>query len=295
MHCTEERQDMLDVTQDTAPVISAKTDPVPHTLTTTKFTKQLDIDGWRITTIKRPISNAKEIEALQASIEIPVPEMIFGGNGVHIDHEKLNLHISWTAEAALDAVDKTGTSLKVAYSDHWNKTRDQHSEDIKHVTKPYDWTYTTPFAGTCQQHGWQTTTKQMPIALLKRQDPILLYDEVVLFEDELADNGTSLLSVRVRVMPERLLVLARFFMRLDDVLFRVRDTRLFCELKDATVLREYVEREAPFGEVKKQIPPYRQDEAGTLLDDANWVLECCPVVSRRIEELKLSFHSQINT
>ncbi|ORY85006.1 TIP41-like family-domain-containing protein [Protomyces lactucae-debilis] len=260
---------MLDVTQDTELIA-------------------LDIRGWRITTERRPISNAKEIESLQTALDIPMPEMIFGNNVVRVACPALGIDLAWSAHEALDQVDKHGTKLKVVYSEHWNKTRDQHSEDIKHVTKPYDWTYTTAYAGSCEQCTWQETEEGLPMALLKRQDPILLYDEVVLYEDELADNGTSLFSIRVRVMPDRLLVLARFFLRLDGVLFRIRDTRLFCELADGKVLREYVSREEEFDKVKAQIPPYQQDEAGTLLDDANWVLERCPIVERRMETLKAS-------
>lgn len=33
--------------------------------------------------------------------------------------------------------------------------------------------------------------------LLRRQDPILFYDENILYEDELADNGTAMLTIRL--------------------------------------------------------------------------------------------------
>ena len=38
---------------------------------------------------------------------------------------------------------------------------------------------------------------EIDIERLKRPDPILFYDEMVLYEDELADNGCSILSARV--------------------------------------------------------------------------------------------------
>ena len=43
--------------------------------------------------------------------------------------------------------------------------------------------------------------------LITRQDPILWYDQVQLFEDELHDNGVSTISVKVRVMPMFFLIL----------------------------------------------------------------------------------------
>ena len=35
------------------------------------------------------------------------------------------------------------------------------------------------------------------IERLKTQEPILFYDENILYEDELADNGTAMLTVRL--------------------------------------------------------------------------------------------------
>ena len=66
-------------------------------------------------------------------------------------------------------------------------------------------------------------------------EPILFYDDIVLYEDELADNGSSIVNVKVRVMPSGFLVLQRFFLRVDDVVFRVFDTRLYCEFAPAPV------------------------------------------------------------
>jgi len=69
-------------------------------------------------------------------------------------------------------------------------------------TKAYDWTYTTTYSG--HDHGitWQPADPQdpsnaIPIAELSRQDPILFYAEIPLFEDELHDNGASSLIVRI--------------------------------------------------------------------------------------------------
>ncbi len=75
------------------------------------------------------------------------------------------------------------------------------------ATKPYDWTYTTTYAGSSDDTGsgnaqWvpgEPTNAQhaIPIAELTRPDPILFYAEIPLFEDELHDNGASHLLVRI--------------------------------------------------------------------------------------------------
>lgn len=94
----------------------------------------------------------------------------------------------------------------------------------------------------------------MPLDKLRRPDPILFFDEVDLYEDELGDNGMSLLSIKVRVMPERMLLLSRFFLRLDDVIFRVRDTRLYIEFATGQVGLDYSVMESPYSRLK-QVPP----------------------------------------
>ena len=41
------------------------------------------------------------------------------------------------------------------------------------------------------------TTDRIDMEKLKKRDPIHFYDDVLLFEDELSDHGTSILSVKV--------------------------------------------------------------------------------------------------
>lgn len=119
--------------------------------------------------------------------------------------------------------------------------------------KPFDWSYTTDYKGTLHDNGrsFEETTKTIPVELLKRPDPILFFDEVVLYEDELADNGITMLSCKIRVMPERLLLLMRFFMRLDNVLFRLRDTRVYIDFQTMEVVREYQAKECEYEKVRQ--------------------------------------------
>jgi type 2A phosphatase activator TIP41 len=86
---------------------------------------------------------------------------------------------------------------------------------------------------------------------LRRPDPILFFDEVDLYEDELGDNGMSLLSIKIRVMPARLLLLSRFFLRLDDVIFRIRDTRVYVEFESGQVIRDFTSMEGLYTTVKE--------------------------------------------
>ncbi|KAF8458411.1 TIP41-like family-domain-containing protein [Terfezia claveryi] len=225
-------------------------------------------------------------------------------------------------EDALDLVDKTGANgmLKVAYSESWQRQRENvHGARIKEYVRPFDWSYTTSYRGTvlpCPSSptpsppatttGASTTTTNsnamegkkyeflleppsttLPTSLLLLPDPILLFNELVLYEDELADNGISLYSVKLRVMPHRMLILARFFLRLDDVLFRLRDTRVYIDFAvpgalgeggkggsgRPTVWREYVEKEGEWGFVVEQMrrEGVRGSEVAGALRDAGRV------------------------
>ena len=78
---------------------------------------------------------------------------------------------------------------------------------------------------------------------LKIQEKILFFDEVVLYEDELDDNGCTKLSVKMRVMPSGFFILQRFYLRVDKTLIRVFDSRVYHEVTNDYILREYSERE----------------------------------------------------
>jgi type 2A phosphatase activator TIP41 len=123
----------------------------------------------------------------------------------------------------------------------------QNKSEIKEVLPPYDWTYTTFYQGT-DDLTWSPSTNKFNITLLSKTDAILYYSHVIMFEDELADNGSSILSVRTRVMTDCYLVLLRFFLRVDSVLFRIVDTRFYCGF-DGVVLKSHIGRECDYDTV----------------------------------------------
>lgn len=84
-------------------------------------------------------------------LTIAPPEMIFGNNGVFLLHEPSGFEVRFTAEEALDRVDKTGEAgmLKVAYSQDWERMREKvkELEGIKERARVWDWTYSTDYKG----------------------------------------------------------------------------------------------------------------------------------------------------
>lgn len=244
---------------------SSPNEPYPSPTMLSQATTTHRQGSFEVSARKLPISKSGPIDAMSARLGIPVPEMIFGDNLVAVRHAPSGWAVGFTAEAALDAVDKTGANmLQVAYAGAWSSSREKSSaHDIREVVKPFDWSYTTayrgdeapalrgPAAGRRLEGAAGPAAKEIPLELLKRRDPILFFDEVVLFESELDDNGISIFSCKVRVMEQRMLLLARLYMRLDNVVVRVRDTRLYVDFEKEEVIREYTAKEDTFANVKR--------------------------------------------
>ncbi|KAL7501595.1 hypothetical protein ACHAWT_009789 [Skeletonema menzelii] len=119
----------------------------------------------------------------------------------------------------------------------------------------YDWTFSSPYAGTIltsssdssnnynidlinNRQQWQPLPKsQIPFHLLQdTSQPILLYDDIHLFEDDLHDNGESSLNIKIRVMPKCWYVLQRLYVRVDYVCVKCREVRYFCLLDENDVV-----------------------------------------------------------
>ncbi|KAK2880047.1 hypothetical protein FQN49_000625 [Arthroderma sp. PD_2] len=245
--------------------------------------------GFKITTQKLPILKAGPIDEMTNKLGIAPPEMIFGDNLVSIEHIPTGWGISFNAFDALDRVDKTGASmLKVSYSGEWQKSRESAHEGIKEVVKPFDWSYTTDYKGTLTPNGheFEPSSSPLPIEQLKRPDPILFYDEIMLYEDELADNGITMLSCKIRVMPSCLLLLTRLFMRLDNVLFRLRDTRVFVDFDTGEVVREYLAKEGEYDKVREMIGGSRKD-VPAMMRDPNNLAQILPIMESSLERVVL--------
>ncbi|KAK2732528.1 hypothetical protein FQN55_004065 [Onygenales sp. PD_40] len=244
-------------------------------------------NGFKITTRKLPILKAGPIDKMTSDLGIAPPEMIFGDNHVTIEHPASGWKIDFNAFDALDRVDKTGeTMLKVAYSKEWQQSRENTHQGIKEVVKPFDWSYSTDYKGTLSPGAkpFEPSSSPIPLELLKRPDPILFFDEVMLYEDELADNGIAMLSCKIRVMPSRLLLLSRFFMRLDNVLVRLRDTRIYVDFETGEVIREYLAKEQEYEKVRQVLASSRED-IPAIMRDPNKLAEIIPQVDKSLEHV----------
>lgn len=78
------------------------------------------------------------------------------------------------------------------------------------------------------------------------ENVILNCGDVTLYEDEFGDRGFSKVNVRFRVMGACFLVLLRSYVRIDAVLIRVLDTRVYHEFGSKNFIRDFSLRESTY-------------------------------------------------
>uniref|UniRef100_A0A7E4V5V3 TIP41-like protein n=1 Tax=Panagrellus redivivus TaxID=6233 RepID=A0A7E4V5V3_PANRE len=217
-------------------------------------------------------------------LELPgLPEMIFPNNRLELrSAASKQVLIDFNTLDALKAVDAhTLPNVEVGPSAAWRESRKEVLEGLRSVSAPFDWTFTSHYAGTLGPGvSAEPTELAIDFEKLKRRDPIQFYSEVVLYEDELADHGCAHMSIRVRVMPSTFFLLQRFYLRVDHVMVRIIDTRLFGEADSDYFLRECSLREAQFTDLSP--------EDLKNVTDPNLIWQSLPVASSKTEKIKIN-------
>ncbi|KAJ6951075.1 TIP41-like protein [Populus alba x Populus x berolinensis] len=260
----------------------------------------LRIHGWEIVSYKGSILKSSSVITWEEKLETShLPEMVFGESSLVLKHVISGAKIHFNAFDALTGWKKEALPpVEVPAAAQW-KFR---SKPFQQVILDYDYTFTTPYCGSetigldtekkdsgeileasCRP-CWEDCEEQIDVVALASKEPILFYDEVVLYEDELADNGVSLLTVKVRVMPSCWFLLLRFWLRVDGVLMRLRDTRMHCAFSDSAnpvILRESCWREATFQALAAK--GYPTDAAS--YSDPSIISQKLPVIMHKTQKL----------
>ncbi|KAL0356884.1 UNVERIFIED_CONTAM: TIP41-like protein [Sesamum calycinum] len=260
------------------------------------------IRGWEIESRKRSILNSSLLQQWEEKLQTShLPEMVFGESSLVLKHVSSGVKIHFNAFDALCGWKQEALPpVEVPAAAKW-KFR---SKPTDQVILDYDYTFTTPYSGSasveknpepgrgaaeessCNAH-WEDCQEEIDMVALASKEPILFYDEVILYEDELADNGVSLLTVKVRVMPSGWFLLLRFWLRVDGVLMRLRDTRMHCAFRgneEPIILRESCWREITFKTLSSK--GYPTDSAA--YSDPGVISERLPIVKRKTQKLIIS-------
>ena len=166
-----------------------------------KKSETFNFGPWTVTSVKGTILKADTLERYTNELKLPsLPEMVFGDNCLKIEHQT-GFGLEFNALDALRLVDSERDLMKVACAEDWQKSRCD-GEQSTVVVKPFDWTYTTDYKGSLIgkediQFKVVKTDEKIDIELLKKKEKIYFFEDVILFEDELADNGCALLNVKM--------------------------------------------------------------------------------------------------
>lgn len=231
--------------------ISAKLEKYAKPLMFDNVLVGISIAGFVIGTSQGPIADSqwysdagsrleKLAQPLIGSRKLSLPEMVFPT--AHVAIEGRGIWMSWDANDCLtkwaeshEGIDlgsdeaNIGVSvLKVKDASKWEK-KQLHTSNSG--TFHYDWTFSTPFTANMEGGSWlELDESGMRMDLLKDTSiPILFFDEIVLFEDDLHDNGQAQLSIKLRVMPTCAYILSRLWVRVDNVVVRSRETRVLVD------------------------------------------------------------------
>lgn len=240
---------------------------------------------WIIRTSKSCIMTKDQEDELNQFVQLPhFPDMLFTKNGLSLQHSSLGFGIRFDPIEALKTVNPT-EGIHVSMSKLWLEARSKHA-DINKIAKPYDWTFTpTNYKGSILNENPNSTLIASPTEekidyeRLKVQETIVFFDEIILYEDELDDNGISKLSLKIRAMPSGVFILQRFFLRVDDTLIRCIDTRVYHDWSKDYILREYSERESKTSELN--VSP-------SLFTHENEIVQHLKLLKEETEMLKFS-------
>jgi len=124
-------------------------------------------------------------------------------------------------------------------------------------------------------------------AMLRQRDvPILFFDEIQLYSDDLEDCGEVCFDAKLRVMPACWFLLSRMFLRIDGVLVRLRETRYFHRFGERDVHVEISWKECAIssgrhGAADLPYPLPHCDIAPSDLRDSNKLSQQVPVVQQK--------------
>ncbi|CAI0472106.1 unnamed protein product [Linum tenue] len=223
----------------------------------------LRIHGWEIVSKRGSILSSSSHEQWEEKLQTShLPEMVFGDSCLVLKHLKSGTKLHFNAfDALMGWKQEALPPVEVPAAAQW-KFR---SKPFQQVILDYDYTFTTPYVGS----------EMMEVSI----------QVVVLYEDELADNGVSLLTVKVRVMPSYWFLLLRYWLRVDGVLMRLRDTRIYCAFSDGAnpvILRESCWRQVTFQALSAK--GYPIDDSA--YSDPNIISQRLPVIMHRTQKLK---------
>ncbi len=190
--------------------------------------------NWKINAQKTPMLAQNKLDEVSDELQVyQLPEMVFD-NRVTFENTSSKFSLDFNAVDAIrfafytelhkNGLENVLKPIKVGHAwdtekkqkdfEKWKMRQEEllkHTEQSQKLLEAHkqlpntieeredvvDWTFSTVYRGTI--HGLkkeETTQEEIDYERLKRKDPILFYDDIILYEDELHDFGMCTVSVK---------------------------------------------------------------------------------------------------
>lgn len=218
--------------------------------------------GLQIQTTQGPMANEEWLDSTTQHLEgiaqypgktrrLTLPEICYSQSMVAIQMPS-GLVLKWTALDALEDWAKAHQHIDLGSEEEYQGVRVMKSADAalwkgkQHSNQTdfhFDWTYSTPFSNS--GGIWrEVQSSAMNLSLLQdTSQPILYFDEIHLYEDDLHDNGVINFKIKLRIMPTCAYILSRCWLRVDNLVLRSRECRVMIDFVSQKVCRDVQWRE----------------------------------------------------
>eukprot|EP01080_Neovahlkampfia_damariscottae_P005838 gene5838-9661_t len=158
---------------------------------------QIKIKDWLISSQKTPMLTQQKMSELEEKLNVHLlPEMVFESE-LNFENTTNNFKLKFNYFDALNGStkvvlknNKNIVEVKVDYA--WEK-----KENFVEREENIDWTFTSISSGIIENEKEIKITQELiDYELLKEKQPILFYEEIILYEDELHDNGVAKFTVK---------------------------------------------------------------------------------------------------
>jgi type 2A phosphatase activator TIP41 len=243
--------------------------------------------NWDFYSHKEYMMPSTEMDLLIKNKHIEVshlPEIFFGYNRLYLVNKSLNFSFEFSPLQMIDLslyskrkeflnnnlILYEPPDVKVLHENHWKNLK-MPRNDIEKIEAKSDWTFSSTYMGnfSCinkcdikslyKNENFEDKTfkneinnnLQIPFEKLGPTNPIIHYEEMNFYEDELNDNGICQTKIRFRIMDDCFYGILRSYLRVDNVTIRNMDTRIFHEFGKNNIIRIFSVKDMSYDNLRK--------------------------------------------
>ena len=229
--------------------------------------------GWDFYSHTENMLNSKDLDILIKNKEenglfvSHLPEIFYGFNRLFLINESQNFCYEFTPIQMLSLTnynirEKLLKEKEIYYIPIQAKSQYSKIEDTKNEM---DWSFSSPYMGhitsinNCIMNKYYhkiNETKEFKIEKSNiifpeiKIENVLNYNQVQFFEDELGDIGLSEGKIGFGVMDECFLGLMRCYLRVDNMVVRNIDTKIYHKFGEKYIIRNFTVKEKTYDELK---------------------------------------------